>query len=192
MRKMLAFFIAVCLTVSISGCDSELKKIQELEKQGNWTEAQLALQKAIEKKPDDPRLHNELGFVYMTRGYYEQAFNSYNRAIQLDPYYLEAYYNRGNLYYKLFDVHKAKEDYEKVLSLNPNYDPAYNNLGLLYHLYIKNFDEALKNYKKAIEIEPMNPVYHENISKLHRDMGNMKLAEESAVRAQLLRGKKGD
>jgi len=191
MRKLVCSSLISALILVCVGCKSELGTAKAYEAQGDWPKAQETLQKAIEKKPEDPRLHNELGFVYRKRGYYDLAVTEYNKAIKLDPYYIEAFYNRGTLFYTIGEIDKAKTDFEKVISVDKNFAQAFNNLGLIYQLFIKNFDEALASYKKAIEIEPMNPVYHENLSKLYKDMGKFDLAKEEEQRAQMLRARKG-
>ena len=51
----------------------------------------------------------------------------YNKALDLDPNYTEAYYNRGLAKDELQDYEGAIEDYNKALDLDPNDTYAYNN-----------------------------------------------------------------
>ena len=171
------------------GCDSGFRKAKSFEKQGDWPNAQQVLKKLIEEKPDDPRLHNELGFVYQKRGYWDLAVEEYTKAIVLDPYYLEAVYNRGTLYVKNGQILLAQKDFEKAIELDKNYSKAYNNLGLMLHIYMDKPEEALKNYKKAIELEPDNPIYHANLAQLYKTMGKNDLAKEEEDRAKALSAK---
>ena len=43
---------------------------------------------------------------------------------------------------------------EKAIELNPNYSDAYFHRGTAYYYDFK-FDEAVKDYDKAIELEPL-------------------------------------
>lgn len=189
MKRLLGFSAALVFLSFIIGCDSEMKKVKAFEAQGNWTQAQEVLQKAIDKKKDNSQLHNELAFVYMKRGYFDLAFTEVSLAISLDPYSTEAYYNRGSLYYKRTEYANAKIDFEKVIELDKNNPNAYNNLGLIYQ-FLNNNDEALKNYKRAVEINPADPTFHLNLSILYYNMGNIKLSKEEEDRAKLLKGQK--
>ena len=175
----------------VAGCDKELKKARTFEEQGDWPKAQEALEQAIKKKPDNPVYQNELGYVYQQRGYFGESEKTYTRAIQMDPYYLEAFYNRGSLYFSMGKINESKKDFEKVISLDKNYAKAYNNIGLLNVTYFNKQDEALNNYKKAIELEPDNPIYHSNLAELYKKMGKLDLAREEAERARVLGGGKG-
>jgi tetratricopeptide (TPR) repeat protein len=182
-----AFFVV--LIGFMVGCDREFRKAKSYEKQGDWPNAQQVLITAITKRPDDPRFHNELGFVYQKRGYFDLAMEEYTKAIVLDPYYLEAFYNRGTLFVKWGQALAAQKDFEKAIQIDKNYAKAYNNLGLLLQIYLGKPDEALKNYKTAIDLEPDNPTYHFNLSQLYKQMGKNDLANEEQERAKALAAK---
>ncbi|HID19571.1 MAG TPA: tetratricopeptide repeat protein, partial [Methanophagales archaeon] len=85
---------------------------------------------------------NEKGIVFAMSGEYEKAIECFNKAIELDPNYARAYYNRGNAYYYLKQYERAIEDYNKTLELDPNYAYAYNNRGNAY--------SDLMQYERAI------------------------------------------
>ena len=55
---------------------------------------------------------------------YDVAIQNYTKAIEVEPKYIEAYYNRGLCYEKLKQYKKAEEDFRYSLKLNPQYNPA--------------------------------------------------------------------
>lgn len=61
------------------------------------------------------------------------AISNYYKAIEINPNYVQAYFNRGFAYFQLKDYFGALRDYGKVLQINDNYYEAYNNRGLVYH-----------------------------------------------------------
>ena len=75
---------------------------------------------------------------------------NYNKAIDLNPKYLPAYFARGLLYSKKQELSLVIEDFSKVIEFNPENAYAYYNRGIAYAN--KNLiDLALKDFTKAIE-----------------------------------------
>ena len=62
---------------------------------------------------------------------YTEAENDFNKAIEINPLYDKAYYNRGILKEELGYGEGALEDYNKAIEINPQYAGAYYNRGLL-------------------------------------------------------------
>jgi len=70
-----------------------------------------------------------LGFIHQEYlKVYDVAIENYTKAIEIEPRYLEAYYNRGLCYEEMEDLKKAEEDFRTTLKLNPQYTNAANAL----------------------------------------------------------------
>jgi len=74
-------------------------------------------------------VHIQQGNDYSDKGNYDQAIAAYDKAIQRNPDYAEAYYGRGNAYEAKGDHDRAIADYDKAIQLNPDYAEAYYNRG---------------------------------------------------------------
>ncbi|MBM2838606.1 MAG: repeat-containing protein, partial [Deltaproteobacteria bacterium] len=73
----------------------------------------------------------ERGSTYAEKGQFDKAIEDYNKAIDLYPDNVLAYYYRGMAYYKKNQYSKAFEDYRKAININQN---AYDNYyGLVYY-----------------------------------------------------------
>ena len=84
-------------------------------------------------------------------GQYEQALESYNRAISIDSENPEYLNNRGVAFHKLNRLSSALSDYEDAIQRNPDYIRAINNQGLAFADTFK-FDRALASYNRVIEL----------------------------------------
>lgn len=65
----------------------------------------------------------------------------------------------------------------RVLTLDPAYAPSYNGRGLVYDKLLK-YDEAYQDFKKAMDLDPRNPVFIHNRACCLRNMGRLKEAIE--------------
>jgi tetratricopeptide (TPR) repeat protein len=63
---------------------------------------------------------------------YQNAIRSYDRAIEINPNYADAYYNRGLAYKNLKDYQNAIRSYDRAIEIDPNYANAYCNRGSAY------------------------------------------------------------
>ena len=67
-----------------------------------------------------------------------QAIPDYNKAIEINPNFAEAYCSRGDAYDKQNNLTQAIADYTKALEINPNFVKASNNLAISYYKLRKN------------------------------------------------------
>ena len=61
------------------------------------------------------------------------------------------------------------DNFNKVISMDPEYVAAYNGIGLVQDKR-NNFDEAIKFFNKAIELDSKNPIYWHNRGCSYRNM----------------------
>lgn len=77
-------------------------------------------------------LYREKGYDLYSRGDLREALTFYRKAVQLDPYFSEAYSEMGIILEALGDEENAILMYEAAVELNPAYAPTYTNLALFY------------------------------------------------------------
>tara|TARA_Y100000590_G_scaffold272912_1_gene306428 strand:+ start:2121 stop:3218 length:1098 start_codon:yes stop_codon:yes gene_type:complete len=83
---------------------------------------------------------------------FELAKQFYLKTLNLDPKFVNAHYNLGNLLHVLGEYRKAINSFKKAIEIEPKFTDAYNNLGIVYDLLGKS-TKAKLFYKKTIEIE---------------------------------------
>jgi len=92
------------------------------------------------------------------------AIADYNKAIEIDPNYASAYYNRGISKSNLKDYYGAIADYNKAIELD--YTDAYHNRGIS-KAHLKDYYGAIADFSKTIELDPNNAdaYYFRGVSK---------------------------
>ena len=96
---------------------------------------------------------NDRGNAYEAVGEYDRAIEDYGRAIQLNPGYAAAYYNRADVYYAKLDFDRAVEDYSEAIRLEPDSARAHNSRGVVYRAK-GAFDKAIADFDAAIHLNP--------------------------------------
>jgi tetratricopeptide (TPR) repeat protein len=86
---------------------------------------------------------------------YEEALNSYDKAIEILPDYPDAWIRKGNVFYHLQKYDEALECYDKAIQIDPKNAHAFVRKGNVFY-HFKKYDEALECYDKAIQIDPKN------------------------------------
>jgi tetratricopeptide (TPR) repeat protein len=69
----------------------------------------------IADHPNESILHNNIADTYMQMERYEEAMQSVNRSLELDPRYVTAYVTKGEIFLKLEEDSKACEAFEEAI-----------------------------------------------------------------------------
>jgi tetratricopeptide (TPR) repeat protein len=93
------------------------------------------------------------GTKLLEKGQYDQAITYFDKAIEINPRYAEAYNNRGIAYLKKGQYDKAISDFTEAIEINPKDAMAYRNRGIAYAM-IRQHDKFSSNLNKAIELDP--------------------------------------
>ena len=99
-------------------------------------------------------IHNNLGDVYLHQlNDTSNARKHIEEAIQLEPDFVTALLNLGNL--ELAESHGdlAETLFKKIIEIDNRFVPAYGNLAVIYERKGKK-DEAIKYLNKLLEIDP--------------------------------------
>jgi tetratricopeptide (TPR) repeat protein len=88
---------------------------------------------------------------------HELSIKAFNKAIELDHDYYEAYAHRGNAYYNSYDMDDSRllalKDYDRAIAINSNYAEGYLFRGKA-HANKLDYALAVQDYNKALELNP--------------------------------------
>lgn len=117
---------------------------------------------AIDREPDDPSHLNYLGICLARMGRTAEAQEAYQKAEELDPYYVKTYVNQGNIFFGHSEYEKAISAYNVAVSIDSTDATAWINLGMAYEK-TEQFNKAIEAYNKAAECDPFDPKPWENL-----------------------------
>ncbi|MFB2878872.1 tetratricopeptide repeat protein [Floridanema aerugineum] len=110
------------------------------------------------------------------------AIENFNQAIQLNPKYAQAYYERADARFHLADYKGSLEDATQAIQLNPNYAEAYKRrCGVEANL--KNYQAAIEDCTQAIKINPVYGEAYVNRASTYYAMGEHQKSMEDATQA---------
>jgi small glutamine-rich tetratricopeptide repeat-containing protein alpha len=134
-------------------------------------------EKSIIKREIAPELkekadkHKTEGNELMKGEKYKEALEQYNKAIEIDANNAVYYCNRAAAHSKLSDFANSIEDCKNALKIDPSYGKAWGRLGLAL-LSNNQLEEAYEAYSKAIQLEPSNEGYKQNIKIVEEKLKN--------------------
>jgi tetratricopeptide (TPR) repeat protein len=105
------------------------------------------LEKAIAADASNPTFYFAQGSLFDKLGDFDKALASYNKAVELNPQYFDAYYNLGALFYnKAVEMTKAANDIPA--NKQKEYDQAIKNA-------MDQLNLAIPYFEKAHAIDPL-------------------------------------
>ena len=204
---------------NIKGAKEDYKKALELNPEDDWAQYHLDCiessenqekefnieyeksTKYIKDNPNDPDGYFNRGYLL----YYNEvddniALSDFDKAIELNPNYIEARKYKTYIYERLGEYEKIISEYEKIIEIEPaieNYDfylrylntyiengskialkvcekifelfPASDKLyelrGSTYY-NLKDYNNAISDYKKAVELCPKEDTWHMDYLKM--------------------------
>lgn len=109
--------------------------------------------KAIQQNGNISYYHTTCGLALQSLRRFDEALESYNRALAIEPGNADALNNCGLLLYELQRFDDALECYDRALAASPDFAKALNNRGNTLQT-LGRLDEALESYDRALAIEP--------------------------------------
>ena len=162
----------------------------------NDAERALAIyDKILSIRPDDMDTLMVAGHIRVSLEHFDEAMAHYMRILEIDPSNEDAKQFADRIsYHKELQKNESKPEetcekcqalvaqgqfnegiacLERLIQQHPAFALAHNDLGVLYY---QQGDKArcVKNYEKAVELDPLNPIFRKNLADFY-------LMEEGAV-----------
>jgi len=99
------------------------------------------------------------------RDCYPKAKAAVEKALELDNSLAEAHTSMAQVFCYHLELHPALREFERAIELNPNYPTAHQWYGSSALTALGQFDRAIAEVKRAIELDPLSLV-------INTDLGN--------------------
>jgi tetratricopeptide (TPR) repeat protein len=112
---------------------------------------------ALRRTGSEPSSHEawvELGNAYYDADMPQQAIDSYNRALVLNPDDADVLNDQGAMYRQSGDFTKALKNFEKALAITPYNLESLYNMGYIYAFDLNRIDQAKDVWRRYLELDP--------------------------------------
>ena len=131
-----------------------LTKAILLKETGDTTGWLRMMQLVIDQDPKEVIAYTDLAYFFQEK-LDPIAISYYKNALEITPNDKILNYNLGRLYQDLREYDLAKEQYENLIAIDPKSYPAYNSLGYIALNFEDNYEEAVRYFTKALEIDSL-------------------------------------
>lgn len=146
-------------------------------------ETEKLLQEIIESKEAKPDTFTyiNMGNFYFSLDLYEPAEKEYEKALNIDKTNILARINQSYALYKIREKESALTKLSQIIIDDPNNAFAYYVKGLIYKNALE-YDLAIKEYEKVVELIPQNDKIISELAQLYQDNDQLIEATESYIK----------
>ncbi len=123
------------------------------------------------------------------------AEEMHRSAIEIDPEFAQAYAELGTVYVEMFwdkqvfsgnPLDTARYYIDKAVALAPDDPVVHQALGWYYYHGLRDFDRALEEFSRVLELQPNNSMAIASIAWVKRRQGHWEIAKEGLLKAARL------
>ena len=148
--------------------------------------AEENINKAIKLNDNNPRIWYELGQAQLSRKKYQESYQSFKKALELNPKVVISYWFMGSAAYYVGNYQEAVFYLEQALKMGyVDYKESVSDLIRMIKIYneVGEYYKIIVLYKLAIDIQPNNPQFRASIAIAYAKVGNFEMAIQEARKA---------
>jgi tetratricopeptide (TPR) repeat protein len=161
MRRVIV--LAAMLALAAAGCGKDvhyyIESGNEALREGDFDQAVLDFEKAVEEYPESYEAHNSLGAALSATGNLQRAVEHFSIAVALKDDFVEGHYNLARALSGLGRYKEAVEEYRNAIQVDSTYAIAYMGMGDALAI-LNEPEQAITSYEEAIQNDPgLLPAY---------------------------------
>ncbi len=190
-RIFLPMVMLLVVAAMSTGCigNPALRKQRYLESgnrysaEGRYREASIQYMNALKVDADFPEAHYALAQAYEHLGQFDTAREELERTVDSQPGNNRARVELGNLLFAMGRTEDAHIQADAALAAQPD-DPGAHALRSAIAARIGQTEEALNEIERALELDPKNAVFHDDLALLEeRNAGKAAMVEGELKKA---------
>ena len=135
--------------------EKDLSKAIAFFKNGRLEEAKKLCIEVLKNDKYNSQALNLNAFILYYQKNFVGAIEQWQKAININPNYIEAYNGCGNSFKNLSQLDKAVVCFKKAIEIEPRYFEAYINLGNVL-IKLEKFEEAIEYFDKVNELKSIS------------------------------------
>jgi len=186
--------------------DDAVDKALALVERGDIEAGEKSIIDLMKKHPDLYIVQYGMGTILAMKGEYTESIVHFDKSLEIFPYFVEAWFNRGNSYKNLFNVGEAIKSFQKVMEFGDPQDDFVKtaeelvdymkqsiskDTGLSLDLYLKSMDDfnkafstmqnreyesAITEFQNVIKINKTNAQTYGNLGLCYAFLGQQEKA----------------
>ena len=158
---------------------------------GNRWKAAAQFRASTQADASYPEPYKALGDLLLSqpRRLFDQAVEAYSKAIELRPFFADAYVGLGDAKAAKSDIDGAVVAYQKALVYNPVNPRVHMSLGKIYYGEKGLYYESVTAYKRAIDLDPLSVDARMGLGEVYEEKGLYREAVEEYRRVIEIDGK---
>ncbi len=149
------------------------------ENMGKSEKALQSLYKAVEYNPSNVQARINLATVYANKNRLNDAIRAYKGVIEVDGTNLDAHINLAKCLISKKKLDEAERYLKSAIAIAPMEAESYWELGNVLWNKDRDTSGAIKNYEKAIKLNPNSELFYNNLALLYEGMNNKVKALET-------------
>ncbi len=163
-----------------SSPEAETLIAEAFQAQGKWDDATAEFRKVLEKNPNQPGIHYQLGRILLSKPLdptvAEEARKEFEAELKINPTSPAAEFMLGDLAWRQQKADEAIEHFSRATQFDAGLAEAYLGLGVALNA-AGRFSEAITPLKKYTEMEPANPAGYYQLAMSYARTGNRQEAD---------------
>jgi tetratricopeptide (TPR) repeat protein len=153
MKSFFSLIVLICTAISLQAQElSQQETARNFMKGGDWDNAILVLNRALQSDPKNLELQKDLVFSYYYKRDYAHALDAVKDALDHDDVDAAVYQLAGNVYKALEQPKDAEKLYKRALKKFPNSGALYSEYGELLWA-VKDYS-AIELWERGIRQDP--------------------------------------
>ncbi len=170
-------------------CDTYLAWYELERAVPRYTQAETACVNALKTRDVAPQVYVALGDLYRYSGDYDDSYDSFWRAIELDDRLAAAHIGYARALAAMDRMVDAESSFRRAIELEPGFWGAYNAYGG-FLFQNGRFDEAAAQFAEVVSLTPDNPMGYSNLGGAYYVGGRFaEAAEAFSLSLQLAPGR---